>query len=93
MNITWSRAKEWIVSLDEQYELKKQQRNRLIKLSEQHRDWMLGFMDEVWWSRLRDPRMHPWADDGGPLHWVEKTVDTSEADPKAIVDTCQASQH
>jgi transposase len=53
MNITWSRAKSWIVSPDEQYELKKRQRNRLIALSEQNPDWILGFADEVWWSRLR----------------------------------------
>jgi hypothetical protein len=53
MDITWSRAKSWIVSPDEQYELKKRQRNRLIALSEQNPDWILGFADEVWWSRLR----------------------------------------
>ncbi len=45
MNITWSRAKAWIVSPDEQYELKKLQRNRLIALSQQHPDWVLGFAE------------------------------------------------
>ena len=84
MNITWSRAKAWIVSPDEQYELKKQQRNRLIALSEKHPDWILGFMDEVWWSRLRDPMMHSWAEDGKPLHLVEKGADKTEMQPKAI---------
>lgn len=84
MNITWSRAKAWIVSPDEQYELKKRQRNRLIGLSEQHPDWVLGFLDEVWWSRLRDPRLHSWSQDGVPLHLVEKTTDKTETDPKAI---------
>ncbi|QZZ19652.1 hypothetical protein J5X98_20300 [Leptothermofonsia sichuanensis E412] len=38
MNITWSRAKAWIVSSDPQYELKKRQRNRFVTLSEQHSD-------------------------------------------------------
>lgn len=82
--ITWSRAKAWIVSPDQQYELKKRQRNRLIELSEQNPDWILAFMDEVWWSRLRDPMMHSWSEDGQPLQLVEKTTDKTETDPKAI---------
>jgi hypothetical protein len=72
MNITWSRAKAWIVSPDLQYELKKCQRNRLVTLSEQHSDSILGFLDEVWWSRLHDPMMHSWAEAGQLLHLVEK---------------------
>lgn len=55
MGINWRRAKVWIVSPDLQYDLKKHQRNRLIKLSQQHPDWALGFLDEVWWSRLQQP--------------------------------------
>ncbi|HCF26103.1 MAG TPA: hypothetical protein DEV81_02500 [Cyanobacteria bacterium UBA11049] len=82
--ITWSRAKAWIVSPDEQYELKKRQRNRLIELSEQNSDWIVGFLDEEEWSRLRDPMMHSWTEDGKPLQLVEKTADKTEADPKAI---------
>lgn len=84
MNITWSRAKAWIVSPDEQYALKKWQRNRLMILSEQNPDWILGFMDEVWWSRLRDPMMHSWSEDGKHLQLVEKTIDKTEVDPKAM---------
>lgn len=84
MKITWSRAKAWIVSPDPQYELKKRQRNRLLSLSEQHSDWILGFLDEVWWSRLHDPMMHTWAEAGKPLQLVEKTADKAETDPKAI---------
>ena len=41
-------------------------------------------MDEVWWSRLRDPMMHSWAEDGKPLHLVEKGADKTEMQPKAI---------
>lgn len=84
MGITWSRAKVWIVSPDEQYELKKRQRNRLIELSQQHPDWIVGFADEVWWSRLRDPMMHDWAEKDKSLQLVEKTTDKEETDPKAI---------
>jgi transposase len=84
MGITWSRASSWIVSPDEHYELRHRQRNRLIELSEQNPDWILGFADEVWWSRLRDPMMHSWAEDGAPLQLVEKTPDKTEVDPKVI---------
>ncbi len=84
MNITWSRAKAWIVSPDPQYELKKRQRDRLLALSEQHSDWVLGFLDEVWWSRLHDPMMHSWAQAGNPLQLLEKSADKAETDPKAI---------
>jgi transposase len=84
INIIWSRASSWIVSADAQYELKKRQRNRLMELSEQHPDWLLGFIDEVWWSRLREPMMHSWTEDGKPLQLVEKTPDKAETEPKAI---------
>jgi transposase len=84
MGITWSRAKRWIISPDEQYELRHRQRNRLIELSKQNPDWILGFADEVWWSRLRDPMMHSWSEDGKPLQLLEKTTDKTEVDPKAI---------
>jgi len=31
-----------------------------------HPDWVLGFADEVWWSRLQRPRMRAWTE-GAPL--------------------------
>jgi transposase len=84
MGIRWSRAKAWIVSPDEHYELKKRQRNRLIKLSEQNPDWVVGYLDEVWWSRLRDPMMQSWSEEGKPLQLVEKSADKGEQEPKAM---------
>jgi hypothetical protein len=83
-NITWRRAKAWIVSPDPQAELKKRQRNRLLSLSEQHSDWVLGLLDEVWWRRLHDPMMHTWAEAGKPLRLVEKTPDKAATDPTAM---------
>lgn len=41
-------------------------------------------MDEVWWSRLRDPMMHSWAEDAKSLPLLEKTTESSTNDPKAI---------
>jgi hypothetical protein len=32
--------------------VKKKQRDRLIRLAGAHSEWVLGFADEVWWSRL-----------------------------------------
>lgn len=44
---------------------------------------MLGFEDEVWFSRLSQPNLHSWAEDE-PLHLIEKTADKADLWPKAI---------
>ncbi len=44
---------------------------------------MLGFEDEVWWSRVRQPSLHAWAD-GKPLRLVEQTAAKDDPDPKAL---------
>jgi transposase len=49
-----------------------------------HPDWILGFEDEVWWSRLAAPALHAWADTGQPLRLVEQTVAKHDPDPKAL---------
>jgi hypothetical protein len=54
-------------------------------LAERQPDWVLGFADETWWSRLAQPRLHSWADaDEGPLHLVEREVPKDDPDPKAL---------
>ncbi len=45
---------------------------------------MLGFADEVWWSRLAQPALHTWADLDRPLRLVEQAVASSDPDPKAL---------
>ena len=49
---------------------------------------MLGFQDEVWWSRLALPAMHAWADEeaggAGPLRLHERAVPKEDPDPKAL---------
>ncbi len=45
---------------------------------------MLGFADEVWWSRLAHPNLHSWTPDGHELRLVEKTIPKTDPDPKAI---------
>jgi len=53
-------------------------------LAKGHPDWALGFLDEVWWSRVARPDMASWADDGAPLRVVAQTVARRDPDPKAL---------
>ena len=59
-------------------------RDRLIRLATGHPDWALGFVDEVWWSRIAQPTMASWADASAPLRLVEQTVTRDDPDPKAL---------
>jgi transposase len=45
---------------------------------------VLGFEDEVWWSRLAHPALHAWAEPDQPLRLVEQTVAKADPDPKAL---------
>jgi transposase len=62
---------------------KKKARDRLIRLAQSHRDWVLGYQDETWWSRLAQPALHTWTPDE-PLRLVERTADQADPDPKAL---------
>ena len=84
MGVRWRRAKEWITSPDPEYVRKKARRDRLIRLAQAHPDWLLGFEDEVWWSRLAHPALHAWQDDTHPLRLVEQTVARDDPDPQAV---------
>jgi hypothetical protein len=48
--------------------------------------WALGFLDEVWWSRLAQPALHAWtpADQSSGLHLVEQAAAPDDPDPKAL---------
>lgn len=54
-----------------------------MRLAESHSDWVLGFQDETWWSRLALPAVHAWAG-GEPLHLVERQADKDDPDAKAL---------
>ena len=45
---------------------------------------MLGFEDEVWWSRLAHPALHSWAEADQPWRLVEQTIAKDDPDPKAL---------
>ncbi len=65
-----------------------------LRLAAAHPEWVLGFEDEVWWSRFEQPSMHSWVPDDKPLRLigqgeqpVAKKEDTSgkvAQDPKAL---------
>ena len=84
MGVRWRRAKEWITSPDPEYARKRARRDRLIRWAQRHPDWLLGFEDEVWWSRLTRPALHAWQEDDHPLHLREQTVARDDPDPKAL---------
>jgi transposase len=56
----------------------------LIRLAATHPAWVLGFGDEVWWSRLAQPAMHAWATGEETLRLVEKARPKDDPDPKAL---------
>ena len=45
---------------------------------------MVGFCDEVWWSREALPAMHTFTPVDAPLHLIERTVPDADPTPKAL---------
>jgi hypothetical protein len=83
MRVGWKQSRLWQPSPDPQYAVKKARRDKLIAVSAKHPDWVLGFVDEVWWSRLQRPRMQAWAD-GPPMKMHVLKADDWDPDPIAI---------
>lgn len=54
-----------------------------MRLARRHPAWVVGFADEVWWSRLAHPHLHAWTD-SEPLRLVQQVADTHDPDPKAL---------
>jgi len=46
-----------------------------------HPDWVVGYVDEVWWSRLAQPAMHAW---GKRLRLKAKARAKDDPQPKAL---------
>jgi transposase len=61
---------------------KKSRRDWLIRLAAQHLDWVVGFGDETWWTRVRQPSLHTWTDE--PLRLIEQSVAKDDPDPQAL---------
>jgi DDE superfamily endonuclease len=56
----------------------------LIGLAEGRPEWVVGFLDETWFSRLARPALHSWSEAGEPLRLLERSVAKVDPDPKAI---------
>ena len=63
---------------------KKRDRDRLIELAAQQPEYVLGFEDEVWWSRVTQPNLHAWTEGDEVLRLVEQTAAQDDPDPKAL---------
>jgi transposase len=83
LDINGKRAKHWMTSPDPHYARKKAARDRLLRLSAQPPEWVLGFEDEVWWSRVAQPLPYAWTA-GPPMKVQLLTSDTSDPAPDAI---------
>lgn len=57
LGVRWRRAERWISSPDPEYR-RKWRRERLIRLADGRPDWVVGFLDETWFSRLARPSLH-----------------------------------
>jgi hypothetical protein len=83
LDINGKRAKHWLTSPAPHYALKKARRDRLIRLSAQHPEWVLGVENEVWWSRVAQPSLHAWTA-GPPLKGQLLKSDANDPDPDAV---------
>ena len=83
LGIGWQRAKDWITSPDPEYAKKKKRRDALIALA-QRCGWEVGYLDEVWWSRVSQPNLHSWSEQDEPLRLQELSVEKNDPDPKAL---------
>jgi hypothetical protein len=56
----------------------------LIAWASQQLGWVIGFLDEVWWSRFALPRMHAWQSEDQPVRLKEQVWKKDDPDPKAL---------
>jgi hypothetical protein len=54
-----------------------------MRLAAQHADWVLGCVDETWWSRLAQPALHSWTG-GKPLRLIAQDLPKGDPDLKAL---------
>lgn len=58
-------------------------RDRLIAQAARHPDWVVGFQDETWWTRLAQPDLFAWAA-GDPLRLGANSRDPKGGGPEAV---------
>jgi hypothetical protein len=55
----------------------------LLALAKRH-GWVVGYQDEVWWSRVCQPNLHSWSEKDESLRLQELNKDKNDPDPKAL---------
>jgi len=55
-----------------------------MSMAENEADWVVGFEDECWWSRVAQPNLHSFSEAGEPLRLVQQSLEKDDPDPKAI---------
>lgn len=53
-------------------------------MAQTHRTWVLGWEDEVWWSRVAQPEQHSWCAGATPLRLQELERPKADHAPKAL---------
>ncbi len=56
----------------------------MIRLAAAHPTWAVGFLDEVWWSRLAQPEQHRWVEAAERTRLEELARAKEDPDPKAL---------
>ena len=82
LGVGWQRAKHWITSPDPTTPGKKTA-GRADRPGTAM-GWAVGYLDEVWWSRVAQPDMHAWSEVKQPLRLQELQVSKDDPDPKAL---------
>src|SRR5260370_36966548 len=83
LGVGWQRAKHWITSPDPEHIRKKKRRDALIALARLH-GWEIGYLDEVWWSRVSQRNLYSWSEKDESLRLQELSLDKNDPDPKAL---------
>src|SRR5215212_9300583 len=61
----------------------KKRLRRLLELAVARR-WVVGYQDETWWSRLKQPNVHSWCAADASLRLQELVRDKTDVDPAAL---------
>ena len=56
----------------------------MLRLAQTQSAWVVGFADEVWWSRIALPSLSAYSPVDHPLRLVEQSVPAGDTDPKAL---------
>jgi hypothetical protein len=56
-----------------------------MELTAINEDWVAGFCDECWWSRVAQPNLHSFSEEGEPLRLVEQSVAKDDPDSRKAI--------